>query len=185
MKLVPLRVLIGLKGNGQHAYPPFNKLGKQLLDNQNWSTYIDRFGGWHYDKECGHADHDPENGTPSGQWCGMLLVPVAFAEAAAEKWPEQCVILTEEDAEAFYNNRAHAHEDEIHDDTEALQALAAKKQLGVIDEAEVKAALDPDHPARGRRRNKTKSWRGYKKQRGVELEEEYLRNVPKRKRKDS
>lgn len=179
--LVPLRVLIGLKGKAEHDFPNFNELPKELRGGGDWSHYVDRFGGWHYDKQCGHADHDLVNGTPAGQWCGMLLVPVAFAEAAVEKWPEFCQILNEADAEEFYNDRAHAHEPDVFDDAEVLQAIAAKRAIG-IDDAEDAKALDPDHPSRGRRRNKAKTWQGYKLNRGIELNEERLRDVPRRKR---
>ena len=78
-KLVPLHVLIGLTGNRHHKFPKFNKLADAVRDGMDWSHYVDKFGGWHYDKQCGHADHDPVNGTPFGQWCGMLLIPVDFA----------------------------------------------------------------------------------------------------------
>lgn len=178
-KTIPLRVVIGIKENGRHKYPSFNELPGSIRDNMDWSHFVDKFGGWHYDKQCGHADHDPINGTPVGQWCGMLLVPVDFADAAVAMFPGECSILSETDAEAFYNDRAHAHEQDIRDDTETLQAIASKQTLGISDPGDANA-LDPDHPARGRRRNKVKMWQGYKQQRGIELDDQRLRDVPRR-----
>lgn len=182
--LVPLRVIIGLNEKGWHDYPNFDSLDKSVRGNQKWSHFVDRFGGWHYDKQCGHADHDPENGTPAGQWCGMLLVPRDFADAAVEAFPERCSVMNEEDAEAFYDERAHAHEPDIHDDLHVLQAMSARHSVGITEDSDANA-LDVDHPARGRRRNKTKTWQGFKKQRGIVLDDERLRDVPRRQRKSS
>jgi hypothetical protein len=170
MKLVPLHVLIGLEDNGMHKFPAFNDIPNVIRGNSDWSHFVDRFGSWHYDSQCGHADHDPENGTPVGMWCGMVLVPKNFADAAVEKFPDECSVMSEADAEKFYDERAHAHQPEINDSTDVLQAIAAKRALGIDDSDEDVNALDPDHPAAGRRRNKTKTWKGFKKQRGIELE---------------
>ena len=170
MKLVPLRVLIGLTDKGFHKNPAFNDIPKATRGGADWSVFIDRFGGWHYDNQCGHADHDPVNGTPAGTWCGMFLVPKDFADAAVGKFPDECTVMTEAEAEKFYDERAHLHEPEINDNVEVLQAIVAKRALGIDDSDEDRNALDPDHPSAGRRRNKTKTWKGYKKNRGIELE---------------
>lgn len=176
---MPLMVKIGLKTSNnrrEHDYPAFNQLAADLRGNTDWSIFVDQYGGWHYDKEAGHADHDPKDvgdtrfDSPHGMWLGMLLVPENFAQAAVKRFPEQCYIIDDKGAEEFYEARCTAKQPEVHDDVEALQALAAKKQLGMADDdPEIAHAMDVDHPSPGRRRNKLKTWEGYKKQRGVTI----------------
>ena len=169
MNLVPLKVKIGLKGNRQHKYPPFNELDATVRDNMDWSHFVDKFGGWHYDQLCGHSDHEPENDSPRDTWIGMLLVPEDFANASVEKWPDQCEIISEVNAEHLYNDRCHVTDPEIKEDSDALQAIATKRSLNIDEDDNDLNALDPDHPSRGRRRNKRKTWIGFKQAEGIEI----------------
>ena len=170
MELVPIKVRIGLRTRNErllHDHPDFNTLPIELRDGLDWSHYVDKFGGWKYDNVAGHSDHDPDNDSPNGTWLGLLLVPEDFARAAVEKFPEQCSFLTEAECEAFYQNRHTFDQPEVNDDTETLQAIAAKRAAGISEDDQDRNAMDPDHPSRGRRRNKTKTFAGYKKQRGI------------------
>lgn len=169
MELVPLKVRIGLKANGNHKFPDFNQIDPGFRDNMDWSYFVDKFGGWHYDKVAGHADDDTPNASPPGIWIGMLLVPDSFAQEAVSKFPSICSIIDEPTAETFYNNRAHMHEPAIREDREVLQAIQAKRGVGIPEDADDLAALDPDHPAVGRRRNKVKTFAGFKTQRGITI----------------
>lgn len=172
MELVPIKVRIGLKSVKSkmlHAHPDFNTLPEELRDGLDWSHYVDKFGGWKYDNVAGHSDHDPDNDSPNGMWLGMLLVPEAFAQAAVEKFPEQCFFLTETECERFYEDRHTFDQPEINDDTETLQAVAAKRAAGIPEDDQDRNAMDPDNPMRGRRRNKTKTFAGYKQQRGISV----------------
>lgn len=155
---------------------------KALALAGDWSYYVDRFGGWHYDKVAGHADHDPDFGSPVGMQWGVLLVPREFAEKAVELFPEVCEPIEEPAAEAFYDVRAHGHEPEMHEDLEELQKIAALEQLGEDVTDRKRRALDPDDPAPGRRRNKRKTWQQYKVQRGVEIDHEGQRLLSERRR---
>jgi len=167
MRLVPLHVKIGLKDGSYHAFPDFNKIDPSLRDNMDWSYYVDKFGGWHYDQTSGHRDDSPHS--PRGQWLGMLLVPGAFAQEAVRLFPEQCIILTETETEDFYNNYAHINDPEIYEDEKILTAIAAKKQLGIKLSQLDTNALDPEHPQPGRRVNKRKTWSGYKLAEGISI----------------
>ena len=172
MELVPIKVRIGLRTtNGRllHDHPDFNSLPSELRDGLDWSHYVDKFGGWKYDNVAGHSDHDPNNDSPQGMWLGLLLVPEAFAQAAVAAFPEKCSFLTEAECERFYEDRHTFDQPEIHDDTEALQAIAAKRAAGIPEDQQDRNAIDPDHPMRGRRRNKTKTFSGYKQQRGITI----------------
>lgn len=184
--LVPIIVIIGLKTEKKrtiHGYPDFNSIRdvvKSWNDGSDWSNYVDRYGGWHYDSVSGHQDEDSENNSPLGSWLGMLCVPADFAEAAVRAFPNQVKILDENECRKFYEERVTIGQSEIIENTETLQALAAKRALG-ISEASDDNALDPDHPQIGRSRNKVKTWDGYKKQRGVHLDSaeiQRLRNLP-------
>jgi len=172
MELVPLKVKIGLKNEGGkkvHGFPDFNQLSAKLRDNMDWSYFVDKFGGWHYDQLSGHADDDPGNGSPQGQWNGMLLVPDDFAQAAVEAFPSQCSIVTETGAQTFYDDRAHKRDPAIKEDAVTLQAIAAKRALDIPADQEDTDALNPDHPAPGRRRNKRKTWSDYKSAEGFTI----------------
>ena len=164
MELVALKVKIGLRPNGHHDFPAFNQLNSNVRDGIDWSIFIDRFGGWHYDQVSGHDNEDVES--PRGNWNGMFLVPDDFAQAAIAMFPESCTILNEADAEKFYNERGHVRDAEIKEDTTILQAIAAKVAIGIPQSPSDLDALDPDHPASGRRRNKKKTFSGFKMQQG-------------------
>lgn len=172
MELIPLKVKIGLKNEGGkklHAFPDFNQIDSALRDNMDWSYFVDKFGGWHYDQISGHADDDPSDGTPRGNWDGMLCVPNTFAQAAVTMFPAQCSILTETQAETFYDTRGHVRDSAIKEDTNVLQAIKAKRDLGIVEDQADLDALNPDHPTPGRRRNKRKDWIGFKTAEGVTI----------------
>lgn len=169
MELVPLKVEIGLKSDGSHDFPNFNEINPNLRDGLDWSIYIDQFGGWHYDQISGHVDDDPLDGSPRGTWIGMLLVPDAFAQAAVTQFPTKCSIITEAKAQGFYEQRGHVRDPEIREDTDVLQAIKAKRDLAIPEDQADLDALNPDHPALGRRRNKRKTWAGFKTAEGVTI----------------
>lgn len=174
MELVPLKVKIGLKnesGKKVHGFPDFNQLPAGVRDDMDWSYFIDKFGGWHYDQLSGHADDDPGDDSPQGQWNGMFLVPDNFAQAAVNAFPTQCEIVDETNAEVFYDERAHKRDPAIKEDVVTLQAIAAKRALLIPEDQEDLDALDPDHPAPGRRRNKRKTWTGYKSAEGLTIKQ--------------
>lgn len=170
MDLVPLKVTIGLKTEKKkrvHAYPPFNQIPEAMRDGMDWSHFVDQYGGWHYDKMCGHNEEDADS--PRGVWHGMLLVPEDFANEAVNRWPSQCKILSESQAERFYEDRCTVHQPEIQEDAETLQIIAAKRQAGIAESADDKAAMDPDNPRRGRTKNKTKKFADMLAHRGLRL----------------
>lgn len=169
MELVPLQVKIGLKANRQHAFPPFNELDSALRDNMDWSNFIDKFGGWHYDQVAGHADDDPIHDSPRDTWLGLLLVPEDFAQAAVAAWPSLCSIRTESEAKKLYDERCHIRDPEIREDTDVLQAIKAKRDLSIAEDQADRDALDPDHPTRGRRRNNKKTFAGFKAAEGITI----------------
>lgn len=165
MELVALKVQICLKSNNQHDFPPFNELPGAVRDNVDWSIFVDRFGGWQYDQICGHQQEDETSSR--GCWNGMLFIPEDFADAAVKKWPNRCTIVNETEAEKFYEERAHVRDPEIKEDPTALQAIVAKTALGIAQEQGDIDALDPDHPAAGRRRNSKKTFVGFKSEMGI------------------
>lgn len=167
MELVPLKVRIGLKANRQHDYPPFNELDAALRDNMDWSYFIDKFSGWHYDQVAGHSDDDPDNDSPRDTWLGLLLVPENFALECVARWPSLCSLITENEAEALYNDRCHIRDPEIKEDATVLQAIQSKRALGIAEDQNDLDALDPDHPSSGRRRNNKKTWINFKQAEGI------------------
>lgn len=169
MAHVAIKVRIGLHPNGHAKYPDFNQIASGIRDRMDWSMYVDKHGGWHYDQLAGHADDDPAESSPVGMQWGMLVVPEAFATQAVSKFPSEVTILNEAEATIFYENRGHARDAAILESVEVLQAIAAKRSLGILEDQGDIDALDPDHPAVGRRRNKLKTWAGFKTQRGITM----------------
>lgn len=169
MELVPLQVVIGLKADRQHDFPPFNELDAALRGGMDWSHFVDKFGGWHYDQVAGHSDDDSVNNSPVDTWLGLLLVPGDFVQAAVSRWPTRCFIKTEVEAEVLYNERCHVRDPEIMEDTDILQAIVAKRDLSIPEDQADRDALNPDHPARGRRRNTRKTWADFKSAEGVTI----------------
>ncbi len=166
--LVPIKVKIGLKKNGQAKYPDFNSLGVVKDSEMDWSHYIDVHGiGWHYDKCCGHEVDVPDS--PSGIQYGLLCLPASFVDQALLAFPDDIQELTEAECEDFYDNHAHAHQSDELIDLESLQAIKTKEDLG-IDVTEEKAkALDLNDPYPGIKVNHKKTWVQYKSLAGVTL----------------
>ena len=178
MNLVPLMVTIGLKSDGSANYPPFNKIPSSIRGGADWCKYVDRFGGWIYDKAGGHQKHDDES--PRGQHRGMLLVPEDFANMAEDHFPDTCEVMEDADAGDFYHRRVVHDQPEIMEDLEALQIIAAKRGAGLPEDDMDRNALDLDHPSAGRRRNKLKQWDGYLADKGLEIDSSAVARVKAR-----
>lgn len=168
MELVPIKVRIGLKDNGHAKYPDFNKLEAGVRKNLDWSTYIDRFGiGWHYDKTCGHREfrEGDDFGDSFGEHCGCLCVPEDFAKAAVSMFPNDVKFLDETEMQDFYDNKAHVHEAEEHVDEQAMKAFEIKHRvmgMAAMEDVAYLAAIDPENPAPGIRRNRSRYWDDFK-----------------------
>lgn len=150
---------------GQAKYPDFNQINASIRKGMDWCTYIDAFGiSMQYDKTCGHKEHSVDS--PFGQQCCVIAVPQDFATEAL-KMPG-ITKLTPAEFEAFYDGKAHAHEDAEIVDTDVLQAIKAKEDLGLA-VPEKTDAVNPDHPARGIRKNTEKKWADKKLKIGVNI----------------
>ena len=161
--LVPIKVKIGIRDSGHADHPNFNTLQVIMSSGLDWAKWIDINGsGWLYDNGCGHKEEDLTYQSPIGMQWGMLLVPKQFAEEAISMFPDLITKLSETDCESFYNDR-HANdfpEEEI--DSEKLQAIKAKQDVGVTLTAEDQLSLDPTNDTAGIRKNKRKKWVDYK-----------------------
>lgn len=169
MAHVAIRVRIGLRPNGHAEYPNFNRLDLAIRGNTDWSKFVDQHGGWHYDQVAGHADNDLPESSPIGMQWGMLVVPERFADAAVAMFPSDVAVLNDVDAGTFYDDRAHVKDPAIREDLQVLQAISAKRGLGIPPNTDDSNALDPTHPAAGRRNNKLKTWVDFKTHRGITM----------------
>lgn len=166
-ELVPIKILIGLDENGHHSYPNFNVMPCIRISNMDWSKYVDVHGtGWVYDRKCGHKSEDETS--PYGYQWGMLLVPKQFAVEALKHFPNSVREVSEQECCEFYETRAMADAPEERIDEKILQGIYYKlriaKELGQeyeLTDAE-KSALDPDQDQLGIRKNKVKTFEGYK-----------------------
>jgi hypothetical protein len=175
MKLIPIKIKITRgtdpAGKLQNLYPPFNEMPPEKRGNMDWSYYVDKEGiGWHYDKKSGFGEIDVVNPDPTVMY-GCVAMPVDFATEALQRWPNLVTRLTEAEFAAFYDDRAHAHEETEKLDAQVLQAIHARVQLeaaGIAPPpskeilARRKECLDPEHARSGIRRNKRKTWKQFK-----------------------
>ena len=164
--MVPIKIKLLRKSTDGHIdWPDFNKVSSTSREGMLWSIYIDVKGlKWHYDKV--------ENlGTGALEGAACTCVTKAFADEAVALFPGLVSKLTETEWESFYNDRAHAHEPEIFDDVEALQALKVKLDLGILSKTdkEYTDAINPDLPAAGRKRNPDRSWSQVKSRKGINI----------------
>ena len=157
-----LRVKIGLRGSGGHAYPNFNKIDPALRGNVDWSHFVDKFGGWLYDNVEGH--------NPNGIWIGYVLVPKPFANEAVRLFPAQCKIVDEPTVSTFYENRSNIGQPAVLEDAETIAKIKNKADLGLPQDQDDLDALDIDHPARGRRKNRVKTWLGFKTTKSIAID---------------
>lgn len=167
MEYTAIKVEI-LSGQGKCLYPDFNQLAVVKQSGLDWSQYIDQNGsGWLYDKKCGHAEVDVDS--PSGIWLGMLLIPEQFALEAIAKFPDRIVRMTEAAAETFYNNRHACKMPDEDIDSDILQGIKLKQELGLTPTENQQKALDPEDDTPGIRRNKKKKWVDFKVLRAISI----------------
>lgn len=162
--LVPIKVKIGLKKNNHCLYPDFNSLPVVQEAKQDWAYYV---GTWYYDNKCGHDEEDKYS--PIGYWYGMLLIPEEFASQAKKKFPDEIEILSEADTEKFYNERHAIHFPDEDIDTQLLEGISLKKQLGIPLTLHQKRAIDPEDEIKGITKNKNKTWKDHAKSRKINI----------------
>ena len=166
LKAIKIKITRGLvDGKMQNIYPDFNAVSPSKRDNMDWSHFFDNAGiGMHYDKVEGFGE-----GAEPGVQYAFTAVPAPFANEAISLYSDLVTAMDETEVETFFNERAHAHEPYNHESVEVLNALAAKKQLGLSMSPGDLDALDPDSPAIGIRKNKNKTWARYKAKRNITL----------------
>jgi len=151
---------------GNAKYPDFNQVSLANRNGMDWSKYIDAFGiGMQYDKACGHKEHSDHS--PIGEQCCVVAAPEAFVLEAMSKLPG-LVRLTEAEFIDFYDNKAHAHEEDDFVDADALAGIKAKEEAGLGVPGKSKA-FDRNDKTMGIRKNENKRWADFKKKSGVEV----------------
>lgn len=170
MRLVPIKVKIGLRPN-KHADHPDWMLLPLAKDGEPGLQMSD---GWHYDKKYGHAELGPDS--PIGMQWGMVFVTPLFARQAITVFPELVTEMTPAEVADFYDSRCMAHLSENKTDTTLLQALqielALRKELeqDVTDvKAKIVKALDPNDDEPGVKKNIMKKFIDYKEAKGLVL----------------
>jgi len=164
MEKVPIKVKIGLKKNGHCLYPDFNSLPVVQEAGQDWANYV---GQWYYDNKCGHAEVD--ECSPEGCWCGMLLIPEEFANQAKDKFPDEIEILSEADAEKFYNERHALHFADEDINVKLIEGISLKKSLDIPLTSHQMRAIDPEDEIKGITKNKNKTWKDHTKSRNINI----------------
>lgn len=157
--VVPIKAKIGLRPNGHADHPDWQKL--PLAASADPASHM--IAKWKYDKTSGHQEATPDS--PRGMQWGMLLVTRQFADEALATFPEIITELSEAEAQAFWETKAHAHVPQNRADVQQLQALQAELSLREAVGQDVTAlktrisrALDPDDPEPGLRKNRLKLW---------------------------
>ena len=177
--LVPIKVILKRRLNGEADWPDFNMIDSTIRENRPWSKYIDSKGiGWLYDK-IENLGTGAENGT------ACTLIPKDFAEAAVQQFPDLVSIIDEAAFDTFYDERAMIRMPIEFLDTEVLQGIVARKQLedmGIAPapSAEIVTArtkcLNPNEQNyRGIRKNLKKKWVDAKTELGVTIHSTYTK----------
>ena len=159
-----IKVKIGLRPNGHADHPDWQKLPMAKTKNPDDEQIIK----WKYDKTSGHEEVSEDS--PRGMQWGMMVVSDQFATEAVAIFPELVTIMTEEEAEDFWDNKAHGHIPKYKVDQEALKGLKAELELKEIMKLDVvgvkkqiEKALDPENNQMGLRKNK-QTWKEAKKE---------------------
>lgn len=187
--LVPIKIKItrGMVGDKfQNVYPDFNKLPSGVREGLDWSHYLDHHGiGLHYDQVSGFGETDEENPDPTCMYCATA-VPEAFATAARQMFPLLVSILTEDEFEHFYDNRAHVHDPEEKIDKAVVEAMILRKQMedaGLVPQPTVgevnrrKRALDPNSATPGIRKNHHRRYVDMKERRAVRIRQDLRKSA--------
>ena len=173
---VAIRVIIGLRPNGDADHPDWTILplaGTGTQPEREAIIKTHQIRSWVYDKTSGHSSHSVDS--PRGTQLGMMLVTDTLADEAVAMWPTLVTIMTETEAEAFWDDKGHGHLNDDRLDPDQLTGLQAECDLIEKMQAEfpgepawagrktaclakMRNALDADHPSPGIRKQKTKKW---------------------------
>lgn len=170
MKLIPIKVQIGLRPNGHADHPDWSTL--PLAAREDPATHM--FHGWKYDKTSGHTESTADSAF--GVQFGLVLVTPQFAVEALATFPTLIKVLTEAELETFWDDKAHGHLPPDRVDLHVLQALNIERQLQVsigeptvaID-ARIGEALDPNDPHPGKRKDHMRRWSDAKRRLDVTI----------------
>ncbi len=175
--LVPLQIEVGIEDETGHAkYPNFNLVSSVARKGMDWSKYLDAYGGgMHYDKTSGHKEESVDS--PYGNQICCMCVLQDFATEALALFPDTVKAITPLEFEAFYDDKAHAHEPDENIDTEVLNGLNAQRTLKVALtqdttalDVKIAKALDPTNKEEaGVKKNLRKKWLDVKAVSGVNL----------------
>ena len=156
---VAIKVKIGLRENGHADHPNWGLLPMVKAGTTPESQQIVK---WKYDK-CGHCDEHGDS--PVGMQWGMMIVTEQYANEAVATFPDLVTIITEAEAEDFWECKAHAHMPENRANSQVLtdlnSELQLRKALGqdtTALEEKIINALDPDNPEAGLVRDKQKKF---------------------------
>jgi len=169
MKVVPIKVKVGATLDNRPKFPDWQML--PLAEKK--SPVEEMFFEWMFDKT-GYKENTSDS--PYGMQWAIRLVSERFAKQAAEAFPHEIFVLTEEELRKFWNEKITAHlPDQIHDADElvALNARLSLMKLMEEDETEVREriekALDPDDLSLGVRKHPFKNWDDFKRKNSIQI----------------
>ena len=182
VQAVPIKVLIGLRSNGEADHPDWTQLPLQAQDGERHESH--QIVKWAYDKTSGHDTATVDS--PRGQQYGMLLVTQTFADQAVVMFPALVTVMTEIEAKDFWENKAHSHLPDEKRNADELSALHAEfilvRDLAVEFPGNTKLqnrlvtlktslqkALDPDDSTPGVRKNLMRRWADAKVALGITI----------------
>lgn len=170
--LVPLKVKIGLRPNGHADHPDWQRLPLALTDNPADHMVV----SWRYDNSSGHQEETPDS--PRGMQWGMIMVTEQFATEAVDIFPDLVTVLTEAEAQDFWENKHTINSPENKLDSDLLVGLKAEldlrtelKQVTTELKAKIAKALDPNDAEPGIKKNELKTWSDAKVKLGITIKE--------------
>jgi len=168
--LKPLKVTLVRRthANGERSvwpdFPQAFQTDPSAFNGKRPSNFFDEDGiGWHTNKIANLG-----TGAPNGE--AYTAVPPANADAILALGIEGVSAVADEaEMESFWDEKSHVVESEEIVNVEVLQGIAAKRDLGMRESAADRAALDPDNPTLGVRKNPNKTWARFKAAREITL----------------
>ena len=165
MDLVPIKVRINrraAKNGAVNDYPDFNRIAADIHEGMDWSIFIDVFGS-------GMIYGTVEEGDDLKQYC-IMCVPEAFALEAVRLFSPQVEEIDERTLDTWYAAKGPGREQaEDRVDTDALQALRIREELGQDVTALKVKALNPKDDTPGIRENPHKTWARLKAHKNIEI----------------
>lgn len=151
------------KVRGVHGTPPHKPRPESpmahpyfIYEGEDIYNLVDKVGiGQNYQQDGGFSFGDDEQFT-------LVALPKPIADAFMVAHPTRVFQMTDIEAKEFFEDKAHVNDQEELIDTEIVQRIKLKQDMGIPLTPQQKKAINPDDPTPGIRKNPNKKWADFK-----------------------